>query len=387
MFSRKILFALIAALFSFSENHAQFTGKPRYQILTTRAGNFLGITNVELYPLIAPLTVKNFDSLVSTSFFDTTAFHRVIPNFMIQGGDPNSRHGPKSTWGYGDPSQPTVPAEFSILSHQRGILSMARDTGINSANSQFFICVANDSWLDNQYSIFGHVISGMNIVDTIVNEARDANDCPFQKIEMFVTYTGSNDTIPNAPVLNTPLSGTQNVGINKLLKWNAEYGAVIYHIDVATDSLFANIFKAKDVTTPYYTVTQLQGSTTYYWRVKTNNGGHWSPGWSSVWNFSTTMNSGVNNLAFTEKGYRLEQNIPNPSNGQTVIKYFVPAKEKIVIKLFDIEGNEIAVPVNEEKAKGEFSISVDMSRYAAGTYFYRMEAGNVSDTKKLVLEK
>ena len=203
---------------------------------------FFGITNVELFPLIAPLAVRNFDSLVSKQFYDSTAFHRVIPNFMIQGGDPNSRHGPKSTWGYGDPSQPTVNAEFSILSHQRGILSAARDANINSANSQFFICVAADTWLDGQYSIYGHVTSGMNIVDTIVNSPRDANDYPLQKIEMFVTYIGSNDTIPNTPVLLTPANGTQNVPSAKIVTWSAVSGAIMYHLDVSVDSLFSTFF-------------------------------------------------------------------------------------------------------------------------------------------------
>ncbi len=382
---RKIIFSAVIVFFTAGAANAQFTGKPRYQIKTTRAGSFLGNILVELYPTVAPNHVKNFDSLVNKSFYDTTAFHRVIPGFMIQGGDPNSRHGPKSTWGYGDPTQPTVNAEFSILSHKRGILSAARDVNINSANSQFFICVVNVPSLDGQYSIYGHVVTGMDIVDTIVNEPRDTNDCPFQKIEMFVTYVGSNDTIPNAPTLNLPVSGTQNIGGYILAKWFAVSDAVMYHIDVSTDSLFSTLFRSKDVTATNYNITGLQGSTTYYWRVKTNNGGNWSV-YSDTWKFSTTMNASVNNLAFIEKGYKLEQNVPNPSNGITTINFTMPGKEKVKISFYDAEGRLIKELINEEVSKGEHQVSFNTTSYAAGTYFYRMDAGSVSSTKILVVK-
>src|SRR5438128_7898727 len=103
-----------------------FTGKPQYQIEVHRADTVMGKIIVEMFPAIAPNSVRNWDSLVSIHFYDSTAFHRVIPGFMIQGGDPNSRSGPRSTWGYGDPDQATVDAEFSAVSHLRGILSAAR---------------------------------------------------------------------------------------------------------------------------------------------------------------------------------------------------------------------------------------------------------------------
>ena len=146
-----------------------YNGKPRYQILTTQNSATLGIITIELFQNIAPYHVRNFDSLVSKNFYDTTAFHRVVPGFVIQGGDPNSRSGPVNTWGFGQPSQPKVNAEFSVLKHVRGILSAARSTNINSATSQFFVCVATASQLDGSYSIYGKTIEGMNWVDTIVN--------------------------------------------------------------------------------------------------------------------------------------------------------------------------------------------------------------------------
>jgi len=167
--------------------HAQSADRPRYQIHITRADSSMGTMLVELFDDVAPLTVRNFDSLTSIGFYDGTAFHRVIPGFMIQGGDPNSRDKSPDTWGYGDPSQRQIPAEFSELPHLRGTLSMARrGNDINSATSQFFICVAKQSQLDGDYTVFGKVLEGMNVVDSIVRAPRNASDRPLVKIEMEV---------------------------------------------------------------------------------------------------------------------------------------------------------------------------------------------------------
>ncbi len=160
--------------------------RPQYVISVTHGGKPLGEITLELFTDVAPKHAHNFDSLVSVGFYDGTAFHRVIPNFMIQGGDPNSKSKPRNTWGYGDPSQTRVPAEFSGLKHERGILSAARSSDPNSAASQFFICVTSTPQLDGQYSIFGRVLSGMDIVDQIVNAPRDEKDNPLEKIEMKV---------------------------------------------------------------------------------------------------------------------------------------------------------------------------------------------------------
>ena len=385
---RNSVILCLAGILLAADCYSQFTGKPQYRIRTTRNGIFLGDIHVELFPGIAPNHVKNFDSLVSKVFFDTTAFHRVIPGFVIQGGDPNSRHGPKSTWGYGDPSQPTVNAEFSAATHKRGTLAAARDTNINSANSQFYICVAPQPGLDNNYTIYGKVTAGMNIADIIVSEPRDVNDCPLLKIEMFVTYTGSNDTLPKVPVLNSPANWSLNVGSVKQLKWFAASDDVMYHLEVSSDSTFATSFKTLNVGVNYNTVVGLQDSTLYFWRVKANNGGSWS-GYSPVWTFYTTGlgSASIHNLSFMEKGYRLDQNIPNPSSGITSIRYAVPGKERISIKLFDITGNEIASLVDEEKSKGEYELLLDMNKYSSGTYFYSMQAGELSDAKTIILNK
>jgi cyclophilin family peptidyl-prolyl cis-trans isomerase len=131
----------------------------------------------KFFPDKAPKSVANFEKLAGSHFYDGTKFHRVIPNFMIQGGDPNSKGSDRSTYGMGGPGW-KVPAEFSVIKHVRGIVSMARAQDPDSAGSQFFIMVAAAPSLDGQYSAFGHVIKGMDVVDKIVNLPRDERDDP-----------------------------------------------------------------------------------------------------------------------------------------------------------------------------------------------------------------
>lgn len=189
----KMITLLATILFSFLNLNASDLVQilndenPEYKISITHGSNFIGDIEIQLFPDVAPEHCRNFDSLVNIEFYNKTAFHRVIPGFMIQGGDPNSRDKPKNTWGYGDPSQRKVPAEFSNLKHLRGSLSAARSSDINSATSQFFICVVPCPQLDGKYSIYGEVIDGMDIVDYIVNVARDQYDNPIEKVEMIIT--------------------------------------------------------------------------------------------------------------------------------------------------------------------------------------------------------
>lgn len=131
---------------------------------------------IELYPNIAPLTVANFEKLVSAGFYNGLIFHRVIKGFMIQGGDPEGT-------GMGG-SKETIKGEFSAngvtnnLKHTRGVISMARSQSYNSASSQFFIMHADNKGLDGQYAAFGKVIEGMDVVDQIANVKVDGNDKP-----------------------------------------------------------------------------------------------------------------------------------------------------------------------------------------------------------------
>ncbi len=144
-----------------------------------------GTIEAELYNDIAPKTVAHMEKLAKEGFFDSLLFHRVIPGFVIQGGDPNTRNGNPDTWGTGQPGQETVQAEFSKEPHKRGTLSMARrGNDINSATSQFFICVADVPSLNNQYTVWGKVVKGMDVVDKIVNLPRDRRDRPLEKAMM-----------------------------------------------------------------------------------------------------------------------------------------------------------------------------------------------------------
>ncbi len=137
----------------------------------------------ELLPNLAPETVRNFAKLAKSNFYDGTLFHRVIPGFMIQGGDPNTKNQDKSKWGTGGPGY-TIKAEFNPRSHLRGIVSMARAADPNSAGSQFFIVTTDSTFLDRQYTVFGEVKSGMDVADKIVNLPRDRNDCPNQEAKI-----------------------------------------------------------------------------------------------------------------------------------------------------------------------------------------------------------
>ena len=142
-----------------------------------------GKISFKTLPDLAPETVRNFEKLAKEGFYDGTFFHRVIPGFMIQGGDPNTKGGEKSTWGTGGPGY-SLKAEFSSRSHLRGIVSMARSQDPDSAGSQFFIVTADSTFLDRQYTVFGEVIEGMEVAEKIVKLQRDSNDCPLEEAKM-----------------------------------------------------------------------------------------------------------------------------------------------------------------------------------------------------------
>ena len=131
----------------------------------------------------APGHVKNFKDLANKKFYDGTIFHRVIPGFMIQGGDPNSKSPDKSKHGMGGPGY-TIKAEFNDIKHERGIVSMARSGHPDSAGSQFYIVVKDSNFLDGKYTVFGKVVKGMDVVDKIVSAPRDRKDNPNERIEM-----------------------------------------------------------------------------------------------------------------------------------------------------------------------------------------------------------
>lgn len=153
----------------------------KYAVIETKFGNI----EILFLPELAPNHVENFIKLAESGIYDGTIFHRVIPGFMIQGGDPNTKGMDKSKYGTGGPGY-TVKAEFSDRPHVRGVVSMARSQHPDSAGSQFYIVVKDSNFLDRKYTVFGEVISGMEVVDEIVSQQRDRRDNPLERIEMTV---------------------------------------------------------------------------------------------------------------------------------------------------------------------------------------------------------
>lgn len=163
-------------------------------VIETKHGKIV----VEFYEKDAPKTVANFKKLAKEGFYNGTTFHRVIPNFMIQGGDPNSKDDDRGNDGSGGPGY-TVEAEIK-LDHKRGTLATAR-TGdqVNpqrrSSGSQFFINVKENAFLNNQYTVFGNVIAGMDVADKIVAVERDRRDNPLDKVEMKVSIVSREEAL------------------------------------------------------------------------------------------------------------------------------------------------------------------------------------------------
>ena len=152
-------------------------------IIKTKFGDI----EMKFYSDVAPNHVDNFIKLAKSGFYNGTIFHRVIPGFMIQGGDPNTKHTlNKEAYGQGGPGY-SVKAEFSDVPHKRGIVSMARATDPDTAGSQFFIVVEDSLSLDRKYSVFGEVIKGIGVADKIVNLPKNERDLPNERVEMTVT--------------------------------------------------------------------------------------------------------------------------------------------------------------------------------------------------------
>ena len=173
-------------------------------VISTNYGDMV----VEFYPDVAPMHVESFVALANEQYFDGTTFHRVIPDFVIQGGDPNSKLENRSLHGTGgragkffgigdenDSSTWLIPQEFNSIPHEKGILSMARTNDPNSASSQFFVCHGDPSFLDNNYTVFGKVIQGLEVIDSIANVEKDMNDNPLEKIEMTVKMAKRSEVI------------------------------------------------------------------------------------------------------------------------------------------------------------------------------------------------
>ena len=183
-------------------------------IISTKFGDMV----VEFYDDVAPMHVESFKILADEGYFDGTTFHRVIPGFVIQGGDPNSKDEDRMNDGTGgragkffgigreeDSNSWTIPAEFNDKDHVKGTLSMARSSNPNSGSSQFFICHAATPQLNNQYTVFGQVIGGLDVIDQIVYSETPKKqnpgyrgpdgDNPFEKVEMKIKLSTKSEAI------------------------------------------------------------------------------------------------------------------------------------------------------------------------------------------------
>lgn len=158
------------------------SGKEPRAMIETKFGSI----EIRFFPDKAPKHVENFITLAKSGFYDKTIFHRVIPDFMIQGGDPNTKdEKDKSRYGMGGPAH-RVKAEFNDRLHVRGIVSMARSQDPDSAGSQFFIVVKDAPSLNGKYTVFGEVVKGIEVADKIVSQPRDARDNPLERVELTV---------------------------------------------------------------------------------------------------------------------------------------------------------------------------------------------------------
>tara|TARA_Y100000590_G_scaffold326640_1_gene370733 strand:- start:533 stop:1210 length:678 start_codon:yes stop_codon:yes gene_type:complete len=170
-------------------------------VISTKYGDMV----IEFFDEVAPKHVESFKLHVKNGYYDGTIFHRVIPGFMIQGGDPNTKSENKASYGTGghaakyygigieeDKETWNLPAEFNNINHTRGILSMARSNNPNSGGSQFFICASDAPHLNGNYTVFGQIIEGDRIIDQIINLPRDARDNPNRRVEMKVVLEKRN---------------------------------------------------------------------------------------------------------------------------------------------------------------------------------------------------
>lgn len=161
--------------------------QPGDEIVVIETEGF-GKVKLQLFSDIAPKHVENFKKLINQGFYNGLAFHRVMPNLIIQGGDPTTKGDDRSKWGMGEPGQPTVEAEFSDRPFIKGTLGAARASDPNSASSQFFICVSPYPDWNGQYTNFGQVIEGLNNVQIMSNAPKDDRDLVKDKIVMKRVY-------------------------------------------------------------------------------------------------------------------------------------------------------------------------------------------------------
>lgn len=220
MLLKTTLWSFTCALFlAFSFNATSFAEAPRYETFTNEQVDQMkakkaiihtsfGEIKLKFFPDVAPNHVNNFITLAESGFYDTTTIHRIVPGFVIQGGDPNGD-------GTGGPGY-TLKEEFNDKSHLRGVLSMARSSDPDSAGSQFFICLDDVTNLDNNYTVFGEVVEGMDVIDTMVSRTYLSGNTPISKPTLEIDVVSELDNVGSTDckieIRGITISGTCEVG-------------------------------------------------------------------------------------------------------------------------------------------------------------------------------
>ena len=199
----KIILFLLLSISLIGFTNYSFAQSEQLVVLETNLGNI----TIEFFADDAPNHVKNFLKLSSSGFYDGTIFHRIIPGFMIQGGDPNTISGDPSTWGMGGPSE-RIDAEFNTIKHNRGIVSMARSADPNSGGSQFFIVHQNSNFLDEQYTVFGRIVTdeSFEVLDKIASVETGDRDIPIdaESVKIISAKVVNRSEVPNVLDLPAP---------------------------------------------------------------------------------------------------------------------------------------------------------------------------------------
>jgi hypothetical protein len=193
---------------------------------------------------------------------------------------------------------------------------------------------------------------------------------------------------PGSPTLVSPLNGSTDVITNLTMNWNTSTGAFTYRLQISNSTSFNPVvFEDSTISVTTQEIGSLINNTVYYWRVlaKNSNG---SSIWSPVWSFTTGINTSIEqiNIEIPAEFY-LGNNYPNPFYRSTSIVYSIPLNAKVILILFDTRGREIATLVNEKQIAGKYEVKVDGSKLPGGIYFYRMQSGEYSETRKMVLIK
>ena len=207
-----LVFFVLFVIFVVTTNQAVAQSDDKLAILETTQGKIV----IEFFPNDAPNHVANFINLTQSGFYDGVLFHRIIPGFMIQGGDPNTKSDDNSTWGIGGPGY-SIDAEFNDIKHNRGIVSMARSQDPNSAGSQFFIVHQNSTFLDQQYTVFGRIATdeSFETLDKIASIEIGPRDIPINADEAKITKAiiVSRSEVPNLLDLGKPERVTSSMDI------------------------------------------------------------------------------------------------------------------------------------------------------------------------------